>query len=271
MVRWTPAMRITSRQPAIDHQRVPHRGSWARASHRPTAIGLARLMVGLALSALLAHPVAAEEDEGVEKTAIASWYAQTVTRGDAGLNVTYLWSLKSKFRAETVARGHKLVTIVNGDTYYMYDALAMTGIAIRRAPAALSADSPERRPFGNELQTLINQGGEKIREESIAGKQAEVYQFTDESGRRIVWATQDDRRLPIRIELFSRKSGSTRHKEYVDWASGFEASAAFFEPEPGIQFERFELDEYIENTLAKGSAATFPIIYQELLHGPAPR
>ena len=82
--------------------------------------------------------------------------------------------------------------------------------------------------------------------------------------------TQDERRLPIRMEFFSRKAGSTRYKEYLDWASGLPVTDAFFEPEPGIQFERFELDEYIENTLAQDSAATLPIIYQELLHGPAP-
>ncbi len=227
-------------------------------------------MVGLALSALFAHPVAAEEGKGIEKSEIPSWYAQTFLRGDTEVNVTYLWSLKSKFRSETVVRGHKLVTIINGDIYYVYDALAMTGIAIRRAPAALAAESPGRRPFGNEAQILIDQGGEKIREEGIEGKRAEAYQITDEDGRRIVWVTQDDRRLPIRIEIFSRKSGSTRYKEYVDWVNGFAVTAAFFEPEPGIQFERFELDEYIANKLAKGYAATLPILYHDLLRGPAP-
>jgi len=228
------------------------------------------MMVGLALSALLAHPVAAEKDNSIEKPEIASWYAQIFARGDSGLNVTYSWSLKSKLRSETVARGHKLVTIINGDTYYVYDALAMTGLAIRRAPAALAAESPQRRPFGNEAQILIDQGGEKIREDSIAGKRLEVYQITDQNGRRIVWVTQDDQRLPIRIELFSRKSGSTQYKEYVDWANGFAVTAAFFEPEPGIQFERFELDEYIQNIRAKDSATQLPILYHELLHRPAP-
>jgi len=263
--------RITSRQPRIDHRRAPNSGRWTLTSDRPIAIRLARMMVGLALTALLAHPAAAEKDKGTENPEIPSWYAQTFTRSDTELNVTYLWSLKSKFRAETVARGHKLVTIINGDTYYVYDMLAMTGIAIRRAPAALAAESPKRRPFGNEAEILIDQGGEKIREDSIAGKRLEVYQITDESGRRIVWVTQDDRRLPIRIEIFNRKSGSTRYKEYVDWVNGLAVTAAFFEPEPGVRFERFELDEYIENTLAKDSAATLPILYQELLHGPAPR
>jgi hypothetical protein len=229
------------------------------------------MMIGLALSAFLAQPAAAEKDKRIEKSPIPSWYTQAFTRDETGVNVTQLWSLRSKFRAETVIRGHKLVTIVNGDTYYVYDAIAMTGIAIRRAPAALAAESPDRRPFGNEAQILIDQGGEKIREETIAGKRADVYQITDDIGRRIVWVTQDDRRMPMRIELFNRKSGSTRYKEYVEWVTGLLVTDAFFEPAPSIQFERFGLDEYIESTIAKGAAATLPILYQELLHGPAPR
>jgi len=227
------------------------------------------MVVGLAISALLAQPVAAEKDKAIEKPAILSWYTEAFSRGDAGLNVTHLWSLKSKFRAEIVTRGHKLVTIVNGDTYYAYDALTMAGVAIRRAPAALAAESRTLRPFGNEAQILIDEGGEKIREESIAGKRADVYQITDDNGRRMVWATQDDRRLPIRIEVFGRKSGSTRYKEYVDWVSGLPLTDAFFEPEPGIQFERFELDEYIAKTLERDPATVMPILYSELLHGRA--
>ncbi len=263
-------MRIISRQPGIDHRLLPHRGQWTFATNQPSASGLVRMLIGLALSALLAQPVAAAKDESIEKSAIPSWYTLALVHGDTGLNVTYLWSLKSKLRAETVVRGFKFVTIVNGDTYYVYDAITMTGIAIRRAPAALAAESRTLRPFGNEAQILVDEGGERIREDSIAGQRIEVYQITDANGRRIVWVTQDDRRLPMRIELFSRKSGSTRYKEYVDWVNGFAVTAAFFEPEPGIQFQRFEFDEYIKDTLAKDSAATLPILYQELLHGPAP-
>ena len=229
------------------------------------------MLVGLVLSALAAQPATAEKDKSITKPAGLSWYTQSYTRSDTGLTISYLWSLNSKFRAETVVRGHNLVTIVNGDTYYSYDALTMAGIAVRRAPAALAAESPDRRPFGNEAQALIDQGAEKIREESVAGRRADVYQITDEDGRRIVWVTQDDRRLPTRIEIFSRKSGATRYKEYVDWITGLPISDAFFEPEPGIEFQRFELDEYIQYTLAKDSAETFPILYQELLHGPTPR
>ena len=264
-------MRIISRQPEIDHRLSPHRGPWAFASDRPFTSGLTRMMISLVLSALVAQPSAAEKDKRVEEPESLSWYTQSYTRSDTGLTISYMWSSNSRFRSETVVRGHNLVTIVNGDTYYTYDALTMVGIAIRRAPAAQAADSPDRRPFGNEGQMLIDQGGEKIREENISGRIADVYQITDENGRRIAWMTQDDQRLPIRIEVFIRKSGSTRYKEYVDWIRGLPIADAFFEPEPGIQFQRFELDEYIKNAIAKDSAATLPILYQEMLHGPTAR
>jgi hypothetical protein len=87
----------------------------------------------------------------------------------------------------------------------------------------------------------------------------------------MVWVTQDDRRLPIHIEVFSRKSGTTRYKEYVDWVSGLPLTDAFFEPEPGVQFERFELDEYIAKTIERDPVTAIPILYGELLHGRAAR
>jgi hypothetical protein len=264
-------MRIRSRQPEIDHRPSPHRSAWARADERPLANGPARVLAGLVLSALVALPAAAEKDKAAEKPVTPSWYAQTFARSDTGLNVTHLWALNSQFRAETVARGHKLVTIVRGDTYYVYDAVTMAGIAVRRAPQAVAADSRSSRPFGNEAQILVEGGGEKIREETIAGKSADVYQITDDSGRRVVWVTQDDRQLPIRVEVFERKSGTTRYKEYVDWVSGIPLTDAFFEPDPGVHFDRFELDEYIAKSIERDPVTAIPILYSELLHGRAPR
>ena len=141
-------MRINPRQPRIDHRLAPRRDRWMLTSGRSLANDLARLMVGLVLSALFAHLAAAAEQKKDEKPDIQSWYTQSYTRSDTGLTITYLWAFKTKFRAETVIRGHNLVTIVKGDTYYVYDALTMTGIAIRRAPAAIAADRPNRRPSG---------------------------------------------------------------------------------------------------------------------------
>jgi hypothetical protein len=264
-------MRIISRQPGIDRQFSPRCGPWTRTSWRPSAHGLARVLAGLAVSALIALPATAEKEKTTKKPVNSSWYAQTFARSDSGVNVTNMWSSKSQFRAETVTRGHKLVTIVRGDTYYVYDELTMTGIAIRRAPAAIAADSRNPRPFGNEAPILVEEGGEKIREETIVGQRADVYQITDGDGRRMVWVTQDDRRLPIRVEVFGRKSGSTRYKEYVDWVVGLPLTDAFFEPAPGVQLERFEFDEYIAKTIERDPVVAIPILYGELLHGRTPR
>jgi len=262
-------MRTAARPPEIDPIRPPRGGSDVLAVRRPRANGVARAALGLALAALVAHPAAAQKAKPSVPPESASWYAQTVARGDSELTVTYLWSLYSKLRAETVARGHKLVTIVNGDTYYVYDGLTMEGIAIQRSPAAVAADSPNLRPFGNEAQTLIDQGGEKVREENIAGMRADVYQITDDSGRRVVYVTQDDRRLPIRLELFDRKSSSTRYKEYIDWANDLPVTDAFFQPEPGILLDHYTLEEFIEYARGSDPAKMLPIVYPELLHGPA--
>ena len=75
-----------------------------------------------------------------------TWYAQALARGAAGVNVTYFWSLGPMLRAETVVAGHKIVTIVNGDTYYAFDGLSMNGVAIRRASAAAGRYGKPKRP-----------------------------------------------------------------------------------------------------------------------------
>jgi hypothetical protein len=202
-----------------------------------------------------------------QEPATNSWFAQTMARGSAGLNVTYFWSLGAKFRAETVAAGHKIVTIVSGDTYYAYDAVLMAGVAIRRAANSIAADSSRPRPFGNEAAILLGRGAEKIREEVLFGVPSEVYQLTDEGGRRIIWVTADARQLPMRIEIYDRRSGSTNYKEYYDWQTGIPIAEDFFEPEPAVTLRRFELDEYLGNVDNREVMGLAPILYEELLLG----
>jgi hypothetical protein len=210
-----------------------------------------------------ASSVAKEEDA----PSVDSWYAQTIAQSPAGLNVNYFWSLGPKFRAETVAAGHKIVTIVSGDTYYAYNAVLMSGVAIRRTPEAIAADSSKRRPFGNEVEVLLSQGAERIREEILFGVPSEVYQITDDVGRRMVWVSQDSRRLPMRIEIYDRRSGSTNYKEYYGWQNGIPIAKEFFEPEPAANLKHFEFDEYIRNINNKEVMSLAPILYEELLIG----
>ena len=51
--------------------------------------------------------------------------------------MTHFWSRGAAMRAETVVAGHRIVTIVKGEYYYAYDAIAKNGVQIRRTPAAV--------------------------------------------------------------------------------------------------------------------------------------
>ena len=151
------------------------------------------------------------EDSGPPVIAVGptTWFAQVIAHSEIGLNVTYFWSKGPMLRAETVVAGHKIVTIVRGDRYYAYDVINQSGISIVRTVAALELDASNRRPFGNELEKLLKQGAEKVREEQVMGRTCDVYRITDRRGRRDVWVTQGETRLPIRVEVWDRKRGTT--------------------------------------------------------------
>ena len=106
----------------------------------------------LALIALLLASAASApaQQKQAKPSGPPTWYAQALTRGEAGLNVTHFWSKGPWLRAETVVAAHKIVTIVRGDRYYAYDGLTGSGISIRREPAAVAEDRPDRRPFARE-------------------------------------------------------------------------------------------------------------------------
>ena len=196
-----------------------------------------------------------------------TWYAQALARGAAGLNVTHFWSKGPWLRAETVVAGHKVVNIVKGDWYYAYDGLTKQGLAIRRDPKAEAQDSPERRPFGREYEILVRQGAEQVGEDTAFGRPVGVYRVTDLRGKREVWVTLDEKRLPLRLEIFDRQSSGTRITDYVNWQSALFIPDSFFEPEPGVQIEKLELEQYIKRSVEEGPVGAVPVLYADLLHG----
>ena len=229
----------------------------------------------IATAAVAEEPVAGESPGTAKSTPSASassstgaptWFAQALARGRAGLNVTHFWSKGSMLRAETVVAGHRIVTIVKGDWYYAYDALSRQGTVIRRDPAAVAKDARNRRPFGNEYESLLSQGAELVREEVVVGRKTGVYRVTDELGQRELWATLDDQHLPLRIEIYDRRSTQRRFTDYVNWQSQLPIPDAFFDPEPGLQLERMELEEYFARTIETGPVGPVPVLYANLLH-----
>jgi hypothetical protein len=211
-------------------------------------------------------PAKAAKGEKGARAKPKNWYALRVTRGDTGVIVANLWSAGRNLRAEAVLSGIPVAQVVNGEWYYVIDGLRQTGLAVRRSPAALQKDLSAGRPFGNEAAELAARGAELIREEEIGGRKAKVLRHTDQMGRHEVWVTDDASALPIRIDSTDRDSGVHIVTDYVDWLSEIELPPAFFEPDPRIQFERIEYDEYVQRS-SQGPVGPAPVLFGDLLHG----
>lgn len=225
--------------------------------------GAAALTVALAVSA-----ARAQEEQPPETP--ETWYARLLARSEteAKPRVSDFWSEGSKLRSEMVIDGHRIVTIVNGETYYAYDAVTGRGVAVRRAPAAIAADASGERPFGRDLDVLLRQGAEKVGQVTDQGPSCcDIYRVTDDAGKRELWVSQDGRSLPVRVEIFNRATGRTASKEYVYWLKGLEIADGFFEPEGGIDLDRYTLEEYLLRTARDGPVGPVPILFAELLHG----
>jgi hypothetical protein len=198
---------------------------------------------------------------------VPSWYAQRVSRGDAGLIVASLWSKGRLLRADTVISGVPITTIVNGEFYYVIDSARLVGMAVRRNTPALERDRthPDERPFGREGVDLIAKGAELIRTESVAGRACKVFRLTDGMGRHEIWITDDETALPLRIDS-SDRSGARVLTDYVDWLSQLSLADSFFEPDPRVQIERLEYQEYMTRA-AEGPVGPAPVLFGDLLHG----
>jgi len=196
-----------------------------------------------------------------------TWYAQALAHGPGGLNVTQFWSKGPKLRSETVITGHKIVTLVNGDWYYAYDATKGIGIQVRRAPQAIARDASYRRPFGNEGVKLIQQGAEKIREEEFHGRTVEVYQITDRLGRRTAWVSKDALNIPLRVEMYNRNTASEQATDYIDWLTGLSLPDTFFQPDSRVEMQTYEFEAFLRETAETGMVGPVPVLYTDLLRG----
>ena len=246
------------------------------------ARGLALLAIWIGAGALPAAPARAQERPEPPKPAPAAkrkpaaakqeqpagpptWYALTLAHSEIGINVAYFWSKGPKLRAETVIGGHKVVSIANGDTYYAYDATSREGVAIGRSARAIAKDAPDRRPFGRELEVIAEQGGEKVGEEEIGGRVCERHRITDDAGRREIWVTKDELRLPLRLEIYTRLSGKTIYTDFVNWSSALPIDDGFFEPDAGVRFQRLSFEEYAKSQFTP--IGPVPVLYMDLVTG----
>lgn len=200
----------------------------------------------------------------VEKPLPDTWYVMALTSVGSRVQLAHYWSKGSRFRAESIVAGHRVVSIVNDDTYYAIDAVRGAGIAIKRDPKAIEADAKRSRPFADEWEQLVRAGGESVGTEQIQGRESEIFRLTNSTGRRTVWVSVDEPRVPVRIETFDRKSGREEVVEYVDWLRGLVIADAFFDPPAKAQMLELDYRDYARR-IRRGPVGPVPVLYRRFL------
>jgi len=193
------------------------------------------------------------------------YQATSLARTAYEVIIVQYWSLGPLLRAEAVMSGHNIVTVVNGDYYYVYDSLTNSGYRIRRAPEVVAADANRKRPFGMQLEEILAYGGEKIREETFEGVPVEVYRMTNDEERRTLWVQKNSDAIPIRIETYERKQARTARLDWLNWLTGLKVSESFFSPPSEVVFEEFESYDAYLLRLTKGPVPPAPPFFHELI------
>ena len=113
---------------------------------------------------------------------------------------------------------------------------------------------------------LIEEGGEKVREETLNGIRVDVYRLTDQKGKRTLWVTQNSLKFPVKLEAYNRKTGRTSVLDWVQWIPAIDLEKEFFKPPKGLELRRF--DDYFQfrEALKEGPVEPSPPLFQHLLH-----
>jgi hypothetical protein len=254
-------------------------GSALRTRAGREAMGIGRACAGLGVALLLlggVAPVAIAKGEAesrerppaVQKSSSlrATWYVLALGQLQGRLAVAHYWSSDEKFRALTLINGKPLLTIVNGPYYYTIDLAERAGVRVTRNPSAVASDGRYSRPFAQEWEEMVAAGGEKVRDETVAGRLTEVWRLTNNSGRRTVWVAKQKPMVPMRVETYDRKTAKEDIVDYVNWQLGLSISDEFFAPPPDVELEIFEYNEYV-STARQRPVGPAPPLYRQLLHG----
>jgi len=209
-------------------------------------------------------------DDTPPRVEASSWYVSAVVSGRTGYRVTHYWSKGPNMRAQTLVGIRAVTTIVRGDRYWVFDELLKEGIVVKRSALAQAEDAKQTRPFANDLEDLIRANGEKVETGMLSGIPAETWRVTNAAGRRTVWVTLDEPKVPLRVENFNRETSESATLNYSNWVSGFDLPDTAFEPPADLVLQEFEYDQFLEKSL-EGPVGPAPIIYPKLLHGPRSR
>ena len=225
-------------------------------------------LLSLLACAGFAMPTRAQDEGAVPRPTPKTYFTTAVVQGDVGVRMIDYWSEGPKMRARTMMSGHPLTTIVTGTRYIVFDELTGQGLDLGRAPNAMAGDGRRSRPFAFEFEEIQAQGAERVEELVFGSTKGEVWQVTDNRGKRKVWVTVGQPQVPLRVQTFDRATGAQVDIDYQNWIFDLDLPKPFFEAPANIRLKRFEYEAYMKKSL-ESPVGTVPILYPDLLHGDA--
>ena len=72
-------------------------------------------------------------------------------------------------------------------------------------------------------------------------------------------------RIPLRVEVFDRQTGTQRTTDYVNWQSDLVIPDAFFAPDSHAALTEMDYTEYLRRTVAEGTVGPVPVFYTHML------
>ena len=137
-----------------------------------------------------------------------------------------MWVGKEKMRMENTFEGKKMITIVDGDTTYMYDPATQTAMKFSGKDIPAGAEGKMDNPAEYE-QTMVKDSVKFLETVMYEGVKCRVVAYTDkEDGATAKMWLREDYGLPMRQEV-SAKSGEKMTIEYKNMKIGAQAADVF--------------------------------------------
>lgn len=142
---------------------------------------------------------------------VPGWsYEMTSTLNGKKMMEGSVWFANGKVRMEIQAEGHKMITIHDGESSYLYDPSANTAMKLKaNQPAGKAPEKPDK------FEQIPVAEWKQLEVTTYDGVICRVLEYTDTtSGDRMKLWLRTDYGAPLRMELTPKQGGATMIQEY---------------------------------------------------------
>ena len=149
-----------------------------------------------------------------------------VVTGSGFSSTSKMWVTKEKMRMENTFEGKRVITLIDGDTTYMYDPATQTAMKFSGKDLPAGAEGKVENPADYE-QSMVKDSVKFLETVMYEGVKCRVVAYTDkEDGATAKMWLREDYGLPMRQEV-AAKSGEKMTIEYKNMNIGAPAADLF--------------------------------------------